>query len=260
MGWNSQVVVAGRVVIQGNQDGLFVYSGPAGPGDLLGTAVPPSVTDDGEGNMPLPGITAYDGASAVQIDGAGRIRWYKAATQTGPWTEYTSATIAQSDVTTRFAAGTSYEPLTEAWPIAAGDAAVGTVYQLEAMGTGNSGATPADIDIQLQTFTGPVTITMPAASMFGTNQIFSWEAECWCQVQALGNIASGQVAQKLSVTFTANTAAISGTNSISAVQVTDGQAADTTVATTMRLSAQLVAGSLGEQLQCTGSIFEREGP
>jgi hypothetical protein len=60
VGWSSQVVIASQVIIEGTDDGLFVYSGTAGPGTLVGSWVPPGVTEDQYGNAVTPdGIGIY---------------------------------------------------------------------------------------------------------------------------------------------------------------------------------------------------------
>lgn len=62
MGWNSQIVIASQVVIEGggSDDGLFLYDGPAGAGDLMLSETGPGVTTDPYGNaVTSPGIVAY---------------------------------------------------------------------------------------------------------------------------------------------------------------------------------------------------------
>lgn len=71
MGWNSQVVIATLVIIEGNDDGLFVYNGTPANGNLIATIVAGPGTDP-DGNQYLGGITAYDSSSdAGQLEGIG---------------------------------------------------------------------------------------------------------------------------------------------------------------------------------------------
>ncbi|MGH3122565.1 MAG: hypothetical protein ACRDND_16270 [Streptosporangiaceae bacterium] len=67
MGWNSQVVIASQVIIEGTDDGIFIYNGAAGPGTLIASLVPAGVTADPFGNAIKPrGLTFY-GANGQQV-------------------------------------------------------------------------------------------------------------------------------------------------------------------------------------------------
>lgn len=66
MGWNSQIIIASQVVIEGegSNDGLFLYDGAAGPGTLILSVTAPGVTADPYGNaVTAPGIVLYSGAT-----------------------------------------------------------------------------------------------------------------------------------------------------------------------------------------------------
>lgn len=67
MGWNSQVIIASQVIIEGTSDGLFVYSGAAGPGTLVGSWTPPGVTQDPYGNPVTPDGIAIYGTAGQEI-------------------------------------------------------------------------------------------------------------------------------------------------------------------------------------------------
>jgi hypothetical protein len=58
VGWTSQVVIAGLVIIEGVNDGLFVYNGAPAAGNLIASIASTSGTDP-YGNKYLPGVTVY---------------------------------------------------------------------------------------------------------------------------------------------------------------------------------------------------------
>jgi hypothetical protein len=91
-GGASPIVRARRVIVSGEDEGVFSYSGsPPAFGNLIGTTgLNASTTDDGLGNATLPGTTDYFDTglgfvTAVSIF-SGIVAWYQAATEAGPYT------------------------------------------------------------------------------------------------------------------------------------------------------------------------------
>lgn len=64
MGWNSQVVIAQQVIIEGSDDGLFVYSGTPTTGNLIGSWASMAGTDDYENPYPA-GLAIFNGLLAI---------------------------------------------------------------------------------------------------------------------------------------------------------------------------------------------------
>ena len=90
MGWNSQAVIAQLVIIEGPDDGLFVYSGTPAFGNLSDSITSMAGTDE-FGNAYLAGTASYGSSAglrtAVQLStasGSG-VTFYHATTAAGPW-------------------------------------------------------------------------------------------------------------------------------------------------------------------------------
>ena len=69
-GWSSQAVIATQVIIEGSDDGLWVYSGIPASGNLIASIAASEGTDQ-YGNAYLAGFTSYvPGGGVVNLDGA----------------------------------------------------------------------------------------------------------------------------------------------------------------------------------------------
>lgn len=91
MGWSSQAQIAQLVIIEGNADGLFVYSGTPAAGNLIGSIVPAAGTDQ-YGNTYLPGVTDYNqiaggAVNAVQMN-QGQLTFSQAPSPSGAFTAW----------------------------------------------------------------------------------------------------------------------------------------------------------------------------
>lgn len=85
---NPGLIVANKVIVFGPGDGVFVYNGSIGPGNLI-ASIASAPGFDIAGNAYLAGISSYfqypsGGFIAAQF-GSGGIRWFFAATEAGPW-------------------------------------------------------------------------------------------------------------------------------------------------------------------------------
>lgn len=178
MGWSSQVVIANLVIIEGPDDGLFMYAGTPALGNLV-YSVSNTADTDAEGNAFLSGSVSYNKTSgvfyAVQegntgIPGAAAVTSYWTALAAGgPWVLQASlygntsgqlilsgrAGILLSKVnlaayppwTLTDAPGTPYTTalgpadLTKTWLVAGGDGVAGTIYTLETHVTIETGTT-----------------------------------------------------------------------------------------------------------------------
>src|SRR5712664_159928 len=105
MGWNSQVIVANQVIIEGPNDHLFVYNGQPGAGNLAYSLSPvqnlPAVGLDDYGNEYILGLTCYwnSGAGWVAINIAfGNVTFYTAASEAGPWTGIADMQLASGNI------------------------------------------------------------------------------------------------------------------------------------------------------------------
>lgn len=87
-GW---LIVANKVIIEGTNGELLVYSGTPAFGNLIASIAGADFTD-GLGNAGLEGIVSYipatgtGGAYAAVLAEAGLL-FYEAATEAGPWSE-----------------------------------------------------------------------------------------------------------------------------------------------------------------------------
>lgn len=88
MPWSSQAVLAQLIIIEGPNDGLFVYNGTPAAGNLVGSIAVTGGTDQ-FGNLYLAGEVTYTpagpGFEACQNFGA-QLTFYTAITEAGPWT------------------------------------------------------------------------------------------------------------------------------------------------------------------------------
>lgn len=67
MGWSNQNVIAQLVIIEGENDGLFVYNGAPALGNLIASIASAAGTDE-SGNAYLEGITTYFAAGGSTFD------------------------------------------------------------------------------------------------------------------------------------------------------------------------------------------------
>lgn len=88
MGWSSQAVIARLVIVEGTDDGVFIYGGPAALGNLISSDTAVAGTD-AYGNAFVAGQTTYTSsggifyACSVQ---AAAVTFWTAAAAGGPWT------------------------------------------------------------------------------------------------------------------------------------------------------------------------------
>lgn len=95
MGWSSQAVLAQLVIIEGPNDGMFVYNGTPTLGNLIASTASQAGTD-AEGNFYFAGETTYvNGVSQfVALNSAGGVlSWQTASAAGGPYAIQASFTL-----------------------------------------------------------------------------------------------------------------------------------------------------------------------
>lgn len=88
MGWNSEAVIAAIVIIEGGDDGLFVYNGTSAAGNLTASVAAAAGADE-FGNAYLEGITNYTKVTSTLFRAVnlldGNLQFFTAASAAGPW-------------------------------------------------------------------------------------------------------------------------------------------------------------------------------
>jgi hypothetical protein len=169
---------------------------------------------------------------------------------------------AATDTSTLTNATTSYNAMSNIWPVAAYDARAGTVYRLTVTGSGTQGSTPQAIGHQLSCFGATaVANRVMATTTVGANLAFSWRYVAEITVTAPGAAGTARVSTLFNWTQGVGGSGLTSSNEATAA--TDTSATVDTIANgniTAQLAWASITGTTAPTLTSFRSALERLGP
>lgn len=169
--------------------------------------------------------------------------------------------IAYTDISPLTNATTSYNAMSNIWPVAAYDAHAGTVYRLTVTGSGTQGSTQQAIGHQVSCLGATAANRVMATTTIVANAAFSWKYVVEVTILTTGATGTARVS-----TLFNWTQGVGGSGLTSANEATAATDTSATVSTTANgnITAQLawasVAGTTAPTLTSFRSVFERLGP